>query len=72
MSSLAYADDLCLISDSKEGLQRQLDAVTQFTSWASLDFNINKCGCLSVMNNSSRGCYIEPFSPCMLDEAVPV
>ena len=69
VSSLAYADDL-LISDSKEALQRQLDAVTQFTSWASLAFNINKCGCLSVMNNSPRGRYIEPFSPRMLDEAV--
>ncbi len=71
ISCLAYADDLCLISETKEGLQSQLDELLTFTSWAGLNFNVEKCGCLSIINNSSRGCYIDPFSPNLLGDPIP-
>ncbi|XP_023210577.1 uncharacterized protein LOC111613450 [Centruroides sculpturatus] len=47
-SVLAYADDIALISDTAEGLQLQLDAIADWTKWANINFNIAKCGTLSI------------------------
>ncbi|XP_023214312.1 uncharacterized protein LOC111617214 [Centruroides sculpturatus] len=45
---LAYADDLVLISPTAEGLQKQLDCITNWAAWAGLRFNAGKCASLSV------------------------
>ncbi|XP_023238972.1 uncharacterized protein LOC111637658 [Centruroides sculpturatus] len=49
VSVLAYADDIAIISNSAQGLQDQLDAITNWTDWAGIHFNINKCGTLAVL-----------------------
>ena len=35
----------------------------KFGVWSGLKLNVQKCGCLSVINNSSRYQYVEEFSP---------
>lgn len=48
---MAYADDLCIVDHSKEGIE---DA-----NWAHLKFNTTKC---ALINSKSRK-YMENFSP---------
>ena len=57
---LVYADDICLIGQEKEDIQRSLDMLTKFTDWAGLTIKISKCGSLSLINNKSRK-YVEPY-----------
>ncbi|XP_023240117.1 uncharacterized protein LOC111638606 [Centruroides sculpturatus] len=45
---LAYADDIALISSSEEGLQTQLNTISNWTDWAGINFKHAKCGTLSV------------------------
>ncbi|XP_023219819.1 uncharacterized protein LOC111621802 [Centruroides sculpturatus] len=49
VSIIAYADDLALISATREGLQQQLDAITEWADWAGLHFKPRKCATLSVI-----------------------
>ena len=42
INALMYADDLVLISRSKEGLQRQIDALQEYCQKWKLDINIKK------------------------------
>ncbi|XP_023225130.1 uncharacterized protein LOC111626079 [Centruroides sculpturatus] len=49
VSILAYADDVALISNSATGLQDLLNTITDWTDWAGIRFNINKCGTLAVL-----------------------
>ena len=44
---LVYADDICLIGQEKEDIQRSLDLLTKFTDWAGLTIKISKCGSLT-------------------------
>ncbi|XP_023211846.1 uncharacterized protein LOC111614711 [Centruroides sculpturatus] len=46
---LAYADDLVLISSTPDGLQQQLDRLTDWAKWAGLNFKPGKCATLSVL-----------------------
>ncbi|XP_023215158.1 uncharacterized protein LOC111617977 [Centruroides sculpturatus] len=46
---IAYADDLALVSATREGLQRQLDAITEWADWAGLRFKPRKCATLSII-----------------------
>ncbi len=44
LRSLAYADNLCVLGETKEGVQKMLDSISEFTEWAHLTFNTKKCG----------------------------
>ena len=46
VSCLLYADDLILISESKEGLQKSIDKLSQFTKEWFLEVNIKKTKCM--------------------------
>ncbi|XP_023225569.1 uncharacterized protein LOC111626430 [Centruroides sculpturatus] len=48
ISSLAYADDITVISGSAKGLQKQLDLLTSWAQHSGLAFNPTKCATLSV------------------------
>ena len=48
---LLYADDLVLISESKEGLQKSLNVLNEFTNQWHLEINMSKTKCLTF----SRG-----------------
>ncbi|XP_023210578.1 uncharacterized protein LOC111613451 [Centruroides sculpturatus] len=49
---LAYADDVALISSSPDGLQSQLNSISDWTAWAGITFNYSKCGTLTVAGKS--------------------
>ena len=71
VGQLAYADDLCLVAETKEELEEWMEVVTEFTGWSHLSLNVGKCGCLSMINRGSRGRYVEPFSPLYGSEPIP-
>ncbi|XP_067143388.1 uncharacterized protein [Centruroides vittatus] len=52
ISILAYADDLVLVSPTSEGLQSQLDCISNWADWAGLQFNPGKCATLSIAGKS--------------------
>ena len=68
---LAYADDVCLFGSSQEDISCMLSIVHEFGVWSGLKLNVQKCGCLSVINNSSRGRYVWVFSTLYGDQAIP-
>ena len=68
LKQLAYADDLCAVATSKDGISAILSIVEEFCAWLGLSHNVGKCGCLSLINSSSRG---EPFSPEFLGQPIP-
>ena len=41
---LAYADDICVIGQNKEEIERILKELHDYTQWAGLRFNPAKCG----------------------------
>lgn len=47
-SVLVFADDMVLISQTQEGLQKALDAAGQSSDWAGLKFNSQKCASLHI------------------------
>lgn len=51
---LAYADDLCFISKSKEGLQQLLDVAATVADWCGLKFKPPKCATLHINCQKSR------------------
>jgi len=57
VTQLAYADDLCILALEQHALFKD------FSSWCGLNINVKKCGCLSSINNSKRGSYVELFTP---------
>ena len=61
MSSLAYADDLCLIGTTKDGINHMLETTANFLKWAGFQLNPPKCGSLSMINKKKR--YVESFEP---------
>ena len=63
---LTYADDLCLIGQSKEDINDMLQVTNLFFNLAGLELNPSKCGALSMIN-SRRLKYVEPFEP-LIDE----
>ena len=62
VSSLAYADDLCLIGTTKDGINHMLGTTANFLKWAGLQLNLSKCASLSMINDRKRK-YVEPFQP---------
>ena len=53
LNHLAYADDVCILAGSRMQAQALLDRCTEFTSWAGLTFNPQKCGTLCLRNSTS-------------------
>ena len=53
INALMYADDLIIISDSKEGLQKQMDKLNSFCTKWKLDVNIKKTK-IMVFNRGNR------------------
>ena len=47
VTCLLYADDLVILSETKEGLQRSLDSLSQFTQKWHLEVNTKKTKCLT-------------------------
>ena len=68
MQCLAYADDLCLIGQSRGEIEGMLQSTNLFFNWASLEVNPAKCGALSMINNK-RLSYVEPFEPPSVNQA---
>ena len=54
VKSLAFADDLCLISEKKETVNRTLASLHEYTSWAGLSFSVHKCAALTCINSTSK------------------
>ena len=71
VKQLVFADDISLVTPSKAELEGMLLIVHQFCEWSGLSLNVRKCGCLSIINSSARGRYVEPFSPCFGDQCIP-
>ena len=61
---LAYADNVCIFAQTREDIQRKLDKINLFFQWAGMSLNPQKCGSLSMINNSKRA-YMELFSPAL-------
>lgn len=51
---LAYADDLCLVSNTKEGLQDLLNVAATVADWCGLKFKPPKCATLHINCRHSR------------------
>ena len=71
VSTLGYADDICMVGKTKDDIQKALHLFMEFAEWACLRINPRKCGCLSAINGSKRGCYIEPYSPLAGADHIP-
>ena len=71
IKQLAYADDICVTSSSRAEMSSLLEVIREFSEWSGLPLNIRKCGCLSMINSSSRGRYVETFSPKLGDQHIP-
>ena len=60
VSCLLYADDLVLLSESKEGLQEVLNTLDKYSKDWFLEVNLKKTKCL-VFSKSRANISIEPF-----------
>ena len=58
INALAYADDLVLLSRSKIGLQRALDAVAGYCSRWKLEINYKKTKCMTFSKGSQKESWI--------------
>lgn len=47
---LAYADDLCIIDSTQDGINAMMQKLEEFSTWAHLTFNHSKCASLSMIN----------------------
>lgn len=54
INSLAFADNICIIESSKEGIQSLLDRCKEFADWVDLTFNVRKCGSLCLVNEAEQ------------------
>ena len=71
ITSLAYADDVCIAATSKTNLQTLLDRCLEFSSWAGLAFNAKKCGSLCSIASKSP-IFVDPtFTPRLGSETIP-
>ncbi len=70
LRSLAYADDLCVLGETKEGVQKMLDRISEFTEWEHLTFNTKKCGSLTLAYKQQK-LYADPFPPTINGDPIP-
>ncbi|KAL5509990.1 hypothetical protein EMCRGX_G005453 [Ephydatia muelleri] len=71
ITTLAYADDLCVLSSSRSLMQRMLDRAHQAGSWASLTFNTRKCASLTILRGQGTRQRAVPFKPKLGTEEIP-
>ena len=58
----AYADDVILFAETKEGMRRNLEIVQRFVQYSKLTINTNKCHSISYLYENRRRFYDnEPF-----------
>ena len=55
----AYADDIVLFSTSREGMQKNLDIVSQFLAYSKVKVNVSKCRTISYVIRNNRRFYEE-------------
>ena len=71
ITTLAYADDLCVLSSSRSLMQRMLDRAHQAGSWASLTFNTRKCASLTILRGQGTRQRAVSFKPKLGAEEIP-
>ena len=52
--SLQYADDTCLVSNSKENCQTMLDVTQRWLEWALMKAKVNKCVAVAITGQTGR------------------
>ena len=67
---LAYADDLCLVTETSQQLQALLHMTHEYAGWAGLTFKPTKCATLSLNNRAQRH-YVESTPFTLGDEQLP-
>ena len=72
ISALAYADDLVLVSRTREGLQEFLDHVSDAADILSLDFRPDKCATLSATCNKREPARVSDTVFRIQDTEIPV
>ena len=64
---LAYADDVCMVTETRSQMFRKLRICAEFAKWANLAFNAKKCAALcSIYKKVARS--ITPNEPFILNE----
>ena len=58
ISSLLYADDLVIFSSSRKGLQKSLDAASDYFSKWNLNINYDKTKCLTFNKRGDKGKHV--------------
>eukprot|EP00731_Ephydatia_muelleri_P036489 Em0264g2a len=71
ITTLAYADDLCVLSSSRTLMQQMMDRAHQAGSWAGLTFNTKKCASLTILRGQGRRQRAVPFQPKLGMEVIP-
>ena len=51
-TTMAYADDLAIISDKVQNIQLQINKLQKFAEWAHMDLNLSKCAITGCPNKS--------------------
>ena len=67
--SLAYADDLCVLTQSTNSMQEVLQAIQSASNWAGLHFTPRKCGTFTLSRSAHQ--FAENFSPTLNNELIP-
>ena len=59
MSSIIWADDILMLSETKQGLQNQLDFLEKYSNDNQLKINVNKtkCLCFNTTGKLIRNCF---------------
>jgi hypothetical protein len=53
----AYADDVALISEKPEGIEKMLSSLEIFTRWSKMEVNVKKCSTASYLLNEQQHRY---------------
>ena len=54
IQALAYADDICLVSQSRQQMNHQLRRCEQFAAWAGFEFNTSKCASMRLCQRTNK------------------
>jgi len=54
LPALQYADDTCLVSNSKENCQTMLDVTQRCLDWALMKAKVNKCAAVAITGQTGR------------------
>ena len=56
LPALQYADDTCLVSNSKENCQTMLDVAQHCLDWALMKAKVNECAAVAITGQTGRVC----------------